>query len=131
MADDTKPVIESVVNIFKKYTPSWEERAVIMSDKDLNERDVFSNYFPSAKLLICLYYTLRSLRREVTWKKWVLPQQTLLESLLSSFTGNCVFKYWRWIQFKCESSEKHKNKICNRLLPKKLVASEGAISEMF
>ena len=40
-----------------------------MSDKDLNKRDAFSNCFPSAKLLICLYHTLSSLRREVTWEK--------------------------------------------------------------
>ena len=40
-----------------------------MSDKEFNERDAFSNCFPSAKLLICLYHTLRSLRREVTCEK--------------------------------------------------------------
>ena len=36
LADDTKPVIESVVNIFKNYNHSWEKTAVIMSDKDFN-----------------------------------------------------------------------------------------------
>ena len=69
LADNTKPVIESVVNIFKKYNHSWEKTVVIMSVKVFNERDAFSNCFPSAKLLICLYHTLRSLRREVTCEK--------------------------------------------------------------
>ena len=27
LADDTKPVIESVVNIFKKYNHSWEKNS--------------------------------------------------------------------------------------------------------
>ena len=40
-----------------------------MSDKEFNERDAFSNCFPSAKLLICLYQTLRPLRRKVTCEK--------------------------------------------------------------
>ena len=40
-----------------------------MSDKEFNEGDAFSNCFPSAKLLICFYHTLRSLRREVTCEK--------------------------------------------------------------
>ena len=69
MADDTKLAIGSVVNIFKKCNHPWEKTAVIVSDKDFNERDTFSNCSPSAKLLICLYHTLRSLIREVTCKK--------------------------------------------------------------
>ena len=42
-----------------------------MSDKkrERDEIDVFSNCFPSAKLLICLYHTSTSLRREVTCEK--------------------------------------------------------------
>ena len=36
LADDTKPAIESVVNIFKNYNHSWEKTAVTMSDKDFN-----------------------------------------------------------------------------------------------
>ena len=27
LADDTKPIIESVVNIFKKYNHSWEKNS--------------------------------------------------------------------------------------------------------
>ena len=69
MANDTKLAIDLVVNIFKKYDYSWEKTVVIMSDKDFNERDTFFNCSPSVKLLICLYHTLRLLRREVTCKK--------------------------------------------------------------
>ena len=40
LTDDMKPVIESVVHIFKKYNHSWEKTAVNMSDKDFNEREI-------------------------------------------------------------------------------------------
>ena len=40
-----------------------------MSDKDFIERAVFSTEFPQATLLICLFHTLRSMRREVTCDK--------------------------------------------------------------
>ena len=40
-----------------------------MSDKNFTELKTFCSCFLDAKLLICLYYALRSLRREVTCEK--------------------------------------------------------------
>ena len=40
-----------------------------MSDKDMTERNVLSEQFPQSKLLICLFHTLRSMRREVFTEK--------------------------------------------------------------
>lgn len=40
-----------------------------MSDKDFTERTVFLTEFPQASLLISLFHTLRSMRREVTCEK--------------------------------------------------------------
>ena len=42
---------------------------MVISDKDFTERTVFSTEFPQASLLICLFHTLQSIRREVTCEK--------------------------------------------------------------
>ena len=57
LADESKEVIESAVEAFKKYNSSWTQTKVIMSNK---ERDAFAGCFPDAKLNICLYHTLRT-----------------------------------------------------------------------
>ena len=77
LADETKDFIESTINIFKKYSPKWTDTKVIMSDKDFNEREAFTKLFIDASLVICLYHTLRSFRREITTEKngYYLMQQ--------------------------------------------------------
>jgi len=66
LGEETQSVIESAVTIFKHCNPHWTDTKVIMSDKDLNERDAFKNCFADTCLNICLYHTLRSFRREIT-----------------------------------------------------------------
>ena len=58
-----------MVALFKKHNPQWESVTVIMADKYLTEHMVLAEQFPSAQLLICLFHTLRSLRREITQEK--------------------------------------------------------------
>ena len=43
-----------------------------MADKDMTEREVFAAAFPNAELLICLYHTFRSFRREISVDKLVI-----------------------------------------------------------
>ena len=52
-----------------------------MSDKDLVEREAFSKCFANATLLICLYHTLRSFRREVTCEKMGITSAERLRCL--------------------------------------------------
>ena len=66
---ETESTISKMVDLFKKYNSSWERVRVIMTDKDVTERSVFSAQIPSARLVICLFHTLRSFRREVTLEK--------------------------------------------------------------
>ena len=40
-----------------------------MADKDMTERDALAAEFPSAHLLICLFHTFRSFRREIVVDK--------------------------------------------------------------
>lgn len=57
-----------MVGFFKKHS-RWELVRVLMTDKDMTEREVFASAFPQAKLLICLYHTFRSFRREIVIDK--------------------------------------------------------------
>ena len=40
LSDETKTVIESIVNVFKKYNEAWSNIPVMLSDKYFNERDM-------------------------------------------------------------------------------------------
>ena len=46
-----------------------ETEASISADKDMTERSVFTAGFPQAQLLICLFHTFRTFRREITTDK--------------------------------------------------------------
>ena len=58
-----------MVEIFKENNSDWGKTQTIMSDKDFNEREVFASEFPGAELLICLFHTQKTFRREVTTEK--------------------------------------------------------------
>ena len=48
--------------------PQSEMLRVIMADKDITKRSVITECFPNSKLLICLFHTLRSFKREISSK---------------------------------------------------------------
>ena len=56
-------------NSFKNQKSTWEKVRVVMADKDISERDFIKLSLPKATVLICLFHTLRSLKRENTCKK--------------------------------------------------------------
>ena len=58
-----------MVETFKMNNPNWVSTKVIMTDKDFTERAVFRQEFPDSSLLICLFHTLRSFKREITCEK--------------------------------------------------------------
>ena len=51
------------------YNQEWPKIRVFMADKDIGEWDVLKRCFPNASVLICLFHTLRTMRREVTCDK--------------------------------------------------------------
>lgn len=69
VAEESEAVITSAMESFKQHNTAWVKTSVIMSDKDFNERQAFAKCFPGASLLICLYHTLRTFRREITVEK--------------------------------------------------------------
>lgn len=60
--------INFLMDVFKKYNDTSKTRCV-MADKDLTERNIITEKLPNAYLLICLFHTLRSFRREITTEK--------------------------------------------------------------
>ena len=81
LTEETKETIQTVLNVFIVKNESWEKTKVIMSDKDFVEMEVFKDCFTNASLLICLYHTLRSFRREVTCEKMGITSAERLHTL--------------------------------------------------
>ncbi|XP_014672678.1 PREDICTED: uncharacterized protein LOC106813130 [Priapulus caudatus] len=68
--------LENMIRIFKEKNSSWEGVQVVMADKDMVERDVMIQEMPGISLLICLFHTLRTFRREIsTDKMGITPAQ--------------------------------------------------------
>ena len=71
---EDKETITELVQGFKKSNPNWSLIKCIMSDKDMTERIVLHEQIPQSKLLICLFHTLRSMRREISCEKLGISQ---------------------------------------------------------
>ena len=69
LLEETEVSIKAMIGVFKQHNPEWPSTRVLMADKDLTEREALASEFPSAKLLICLFHTFRTFRREVVMDK--------------------------------------------------------------
>ena len=69
LTEEDETSLTQVIDIFKKNNPSWENVRVILTDKDMIERNVLSKAMPQANLQLCLFHVLRSFRREITPEK--------------------------------------------------------------
>lgn len=70
LLEETEESLQKVMNVFKERNPDWSSVRVIMTDKDLTERDVLAHSFPNSDLQICLFHTFRTFRREVSMEKF-------------------------------------------------------------
>ena len=61
--------ISFLMEKFKERNSNWSKVQVIMADKDMTERNVMAEKLPNASILICLFHTLRSFRREISIEK--------------------------------------------------------------
>ena len=73
-----------MIEALKQHNVHWENIRVVMADKDIRERDVIKKCLPNVSVLICLFHTLRSFKREVTCEKMGISsgQRTLCLELL-------------------------------------------------
>lgn len=69
LLEETEVSLKKMMDTFKKNNAAWESVRVIMTDKDILERDVLARSFPNATPLICLFHTFRTFKREITAEK--------------------------------------------------------------
>ena len=104
LLEETEASLSTVVGIFKEQNPAWESVRVLMTDKDITEREVLAGSFPGAELLICLYHTFRSFRREISSEKMGITsgqRNMCLESLQQMAYAPSEQKYMElYSQFK-------------------------------
>ena len=51
---------------FIERNPESAKTRIVMADKDINERDIIKELLPEAQILICLFHTLKSFRKELS-----------------------------------------------------------------
>ena len=121
-----------MVSIFKNNNSKWVDIQVILTDKDMVERNIFREDCPDADLQICLFHVLRTMKREITREKMnitagerntvleiiqkltysrsELEYQTLYQQLLDCNLGNVTIyfnKNWHNIRTEWVEGLKH------------------------
>ena len=81
VADEQRDNIKQIMSYFKQNNPNWQSINCIMADKDMTERQVLKEELPQAGLLICLFHTMRSFRREVTTDKMGISSDERMQVL--------------------------------------------------
>ena len=60
--------IRKMLQLFKDANPKWTQTSVVMTDKDMVERNIKSK-MPRVSLQICLFHVLRTFGREMSMDK--------------------------------------------------------------
>ncbi len=68
LLEETEESLQKIIDLFKERNPDWPSVRVIMTDKDINERDILARTFPNSNLHICLFH--RTFRREISVEKF-------------------------------------------------------------
>lgn len=68
-ADECKDTITKMLQAFKMHNKDHSKIICVMGDKDLTEREVIASELANAHLLICLFHTMRSFKREISCEK--------------------------------------------------------------
>ncbi|XP_014678906.1 PREDICTED: putative protein FAR1-RELATED SEQUENCE 10 [Priapulus caudatus] len=74
VADEDAQTLRQMIRTFKSQNDNSNKIKCIMADKDMTERQVMINELPDAHLLICLFHTMRSFRREISTEKMGITQ---------------------------------------------------------
>lgn len=60
LVQEDAPSMQWLLKKLQGLNPVWTQTSCIMADKDLLERHCPKECFPHAKVLVCVYYTLRT-----------------------------------------------------------------------
>lgn len=66
LANETGANLRQMCQIFKSNNEKWNDIQSITTDKDFTERHAFKAEFPCADLLLCLFHTLKTFKRNIT-----------------------------------------------------------------
>ena len=69
LASEDAPSVKWLMETFQKHNPEITNTRIVMADKDINERDTIKDIFPHLNVLICLFHTLKTFKREVNVEK--------------------------------------------------------------
>lgn len=69
LANEQQETLSWFFEMFKKHNPASSQTKTFMTDKDMKERSVINLLFPNARLVICLFHTLRTFNREISCEK--------------------------------------------------------------
>jgi zinc finger SWIM domain-containing protein 3 len=61
LTQEEEILLSSVIKLFKNHNSSWKDVKVILTDKDMPERNVLGKAMPQANLQLCLFHVLRNL----------------------------------------------------------------------
>ncbi len=79
--EESEVLLDKCVSCFKENNQNCDLVQVIMTDKDMVERNVFARQFPTAKLVLCLFHVQQNFRREITTEKMSITQQQRTQAL--------------------------------------------------
>lgn len=81
LAHENATNIEKMLSIFKSHNPKFSDVKTVFTDKDFKERAALRMQLPSAKILLCLFHTLRTFKRNITFEKMGLKSNEKNEIL--------------------------------------------------
>ena len=91
VVSEQRPIIGKMITTFHKHNPIWTKTNVIMTDKDMTERDVIQKAFPNATLQLCLFHVLRCFRLKVTTEAMAIrsAERAFILNILQKLTYSC------------------------------------------
>ena len=100
LTQEEEIMLSSVIELFKNHNSSWKDAKVILTDKNMSERNVLGKAMPQENLQLCLqlclFHVLRNFRREITPEKLgITPGEK--NSCLRNITKYSVLKIRRRI----------------------------------
>ena len=75
LVEETEENVKWMLQCLKDRNPEFSPR-VVMTDKDFNKKAIIKELLPSATVLICLFHSLWSFKREISDKSLALPEGT-------------------------------------------------------
>ena len=78
MQDEIECSLRRMVRCFKESNPAWQNTETIIIDKDFGEVKVLRAAFPEARILLCIFHVLKSMRLKISTLQIDADEKTTL-----------------------------------------------------